>query len=388
VAFGSTPFFSPAFAILGASWMGAFGWSSAQLAFGATLFLGAQTIAFPICGWLLDRLAARAVACVSIAFFGTLLIGLSLMSGSLLVFYSLMALLGLMSAATNFIAYARILSDWFDRHRGLAIGLTASAQAIGLMSIPLATQQLIDTVGWPSPLLALGCFELLVCLPSVWLLVKERSSGPVTSVPSPRDRAPTEGTPLLANILRSSVFWKLLACMTLEGLTIYAVLPNTVLILGRTAGLGVPEIAKIISLAGAAFLVGRIVFGALLDRVQARWLFLLLVALLTSALLPYASGSSIGLVRVGAFLLGAAGGGQTDLMPYVASRYFGAGSVSTVFGMLLLGFFAGAAAGPVLLVSAIGAIGPEHGLLVLAALQVIPATIFITLPGYRRRESA
>ena len=136
------------------------------------------------------------------------------------------------------------------------------------------------------------------------------------------------------------------------------------------------------SLAGAAFLAGRIGFGALLDRIHARWLFLLLLALLAGGLLSYAFAGSLNGVRAGAILLGAAGGGQTDLMPYVASRYFGTRSVSTVFGLLLLGFFAGAAAGPVLFVWAAAITGVSGALVLLAALQAVPAAIFATLPGY------
>lgn len=86
VAFGSTPFFSAAFALLGASWTAAFGWSAHELAAAATLFLAAQTAAFPVTGWLLDRLGSRRVACTSIALFGGLLIGLSRMDGSLAMF--------------------------------------------------------------------------------------------------------------------------------------------------------------------------------------------------------------------------------------------------------------------------------------------------------------
>lgn len=365
--------------------MKAFGWSAQDVALGATLFLATQTVAFPVAGRLLDRFGARRVASASIASFGVLLIGLSLLGGSLAAFYTLLVLMGLTGAATNFIGYARVLSTWFDRNRGLAIGLTASAQAVGLVSIPPVTQRLSEAAGWPVALQALGCFELLVCLPAVLLLVRERpgSAGAVAS------RSLGPGTPakgaVLGDAIRDPVFWRLLACIAMEGLTIYAILPNTVLILGRT-GLGTPEIAGIVSLAGAAFLVGRVVFGALLDRVRARWLFLLLVGLIACGLLAYASAGSTGILRAGAVLLGAAGGGQTDLMPYVASRYFGTRTMSSVFGVLLFGFFAGAAIGPVLFVSASAAVGLSQVLVALAVLQIVPALIFFTLRDYPRSD--
>ena len=388
VAFGSTPFFSSAWALLGVSWTEAFGWTAGELAVGATLFLALQTVAFPITGWLLDRLGSRRVACASIALFGVILISLSRMNGSLAVFYALVCLMGLTSAATNFIAYARVISTWFDRRRGLAIGVTASAQAIGLMIIPLVTRKLASSVGWSSPLLALGGFELLVCLPAVWMLVKERPLRPSSCPELPAPKTTLQSGGRLAAVLRNSIFWRILACISLEGLAIYAILPNTVFILGRTAGLGPDTIAGVISLAGAAFLLGRVGFGFLLDRMQARWLFLVLLSLLAGGLLLYAFAGSINGVRAGAILLGAAGGGQTDLMPYVASRYFGTRSLSAVFGLLLLGFFASAAIGPVLFVSISAAIGVMGTLVALAALQVVPAAIFATLRDYPSLDPA
>lgn len=206
MAFESTPFFLAAFALLGASWTASFGWSARDLAAAATLYLAAQTIAFPISGWLLDRLGSRRIACASIALFGVLLIGLSRMNGSLTVFYALVALLGLTSATTNFIAYARVISIWFDRRRGLAIGLTASSQAIGLMTILLVTQKLVEAPGGPSPLLVLGCFELVVCLPAVWLLVKERpaASGVGPCVPDIRASSPAGRCWPISSAARSS----------------------------------------------------------------------------------------------------------------------------------------------------------------------------------------
>ncbi len=359
-----------------------FGWSAGDLAAGAALYLGAQTAAFPVSGWLLDRLGSRRVACASIALFGLLLIGLSRMTGALAIFYALTGLLGLTSAATNFVAYARPISAWFDRRRGLAIGLVASSQAIGLMTMPLLTRALTARSGWGAPVVTLGCFELFVCLPAVWLLVAERPAA------TPAASRVTENRPPADGFLRSSVFWRILACIGMEGLTIYAILPNTAFILRQTAGLGPDAIAGIISLAGAAFLVGRIGFGFLLDRMQARWLFLVLLGLLACGLVLYAFAGTLDGVRIGAFLLGAAGGGQTDLMPYVASRYFGTGSVSTAFGLLLLGFFASAAIGPVLFVSASAAIGAAGTLAVLAGFQLLPATIFVTLPDYPRLDPA
>lgn len=384
VAFGSTPFFSSVFAVLGAAWADAFGWSPAVLASAATLYLSMQVAAFPVAGWMLDRWGSRRVACASILMFGLTLLALSQMTGSALGLKVLLALMGFTSVATNFIAYARVIASWFDRNRGLAIGLTASAQAVGIITLPLIVQRLIEASGWSTALLAVGGFQLLVCLPVVWLLVQEQPS----LAPGPE----VAGTPATAArfgaVLRSPVFWGIAACIAVEGLTIYAILPNTAFILGRTAGLAARDIAALASLSGIAFLAGRVGFGYLLDKAPARLLFIVMVAMVAGSVSLYAAADTLAGVRAGAFLLGMAGGGQTDLMPYVASRYFGVQAVSTVFGLLLLAFFAGAAVAPMLFVVVASAQGVVGALTLLAALQIVPAAVFAALPNPPQRLAA
>lgn len=386
VAFGSTPFFSATFAILSGAWAGAFGWSPTILASAATLFLATQTAAFPIAGFLVDRYGSRRAACASIASFGLLLVVLSESSGSAAMFYCTIGLLGLTTAATNFIGYARAIATWFDRNRGLAFGLTASAQGVGLMGLPLFVQKIIDTSGWTGALLSVAAIELIACLPVVWLSVKERE---IADSPAQLGQKPVTGSKDAlrgTSIVRRPVFWKMAACIAIEGLSIYAILPNTMFILSRTAGLNTHDIAGLASLSGAAFLAGRVLFGMLLDRVHARWLFLIMLALVAGGLMLYAIGASLEAARLGAFLLGAAGGGQTDLMPYVSSRYFGKQTISTVFGLLLLAFFAGAAVAPVLFVFTAQARGVPVALGLLAALQIVPAAVFLTLGDYARSD--
>lgn len=384
VAFGSTPFFSSVFAVLGAAWADAFGWSPAVLATAATLYLSMQIVAFPLAGWLLDRWGSRRVACASILMFGLTLVALSQMTGSALGFKVLLAMMGFTSVATNFVAYARVIASWFDRNRGLAIGLTASAQAVGIITLPLIVQRLIEASGWSAALLAVGGLQLLVCLPVVWLLVKEQPH----LAPSPGAAGAPVKTARIGAVLRSPVFWGIAACIAVEGLTIYAILPNTAFILGQTAGLAAHDIAALASLSGIAFLFGRVGFGYLLDRAPARLLFVVMVAMVAGGVSLYATADTLAGVRVGAFLLGMAGGGQTDLMPYVASRYFGVQAVSTVFGLLLLAFFAGAAAAPVLFVAVAAAQGVVGALTLLAALQVVPAAVFAALPNPPHRLAA
>lgn len=392
ISFGSAIFFASGFALFAAAWAKAFGWNQPELARAATLYLLLQIVAYPIYGWLLDRWGSRRVACISIFLFALSLLGLSRIGPSLPLFYLVFAFLALTAAATNVIAYARAISLWFQRRRGLAIGLATAAQAVGSACIPLVAERIIETAGWSSALVALGLFELIVCLPLVAWLVKD-SPAPYGLHPDGDEdggmlaRAEPARAVSSRAILGSQTFWKLAICVAFEGFTLYALLPNVVFILHRTAHLAPHEIAKVLSISGLAFLLGRIGFGHLLDRMQARLVCPLMIVVAAAGVLIDALTGSLGWAIAAACLIGLAGGGETDLMPYVASRYFGALAVSKSFGYFLVAFFAGAAVGPIAFARFAGAHGVAGALLALAAIQVIPALLFLTLSPYPGRAS-
>lgn len=71
------------------------------------------------------------------------------------------------------------------------------------------------------------------------------------------------------------------------------------------------------------------------------------LALLAISAAIYATVASPAIIVGAAILGGLSIGGETDLMPYLASRYFGTQAVSKIFGWFLFAFFLGAAVGPV-----------------------------------------
>ena len=82
---------------------------------------------------------------------------------------------------------------------------------------------------------------------------------------------------------------------------------------------------------------------------------------------------------------GMAIGGESDLLPFLASRYFGKAAVSKIFGWFLVAFYIGAAIGPVAFATASEAYhGAAVPLFVLVGLQIIPAMMFLMLGAYYR----
>lgn len=153
------------FALLASAWARQFGWSQPDLANAATIFLLVQTAMYPVCGWMLDRWGSRKVATGSIALFAISLILLSQIGHSLTQMYLAFGLVSLVSAGTNVVSYARAIALWFDRRRGLALGLAASAQAVGSFLIPILAQKIIAQSGWSAALLS-NCSSACLWSPS------------------------------------------------------------------------------------------------------------------------------------------------------------------------------------------------------------------------------
>lgn len=389
ISFGSIPLFASGFALLASAMAREFGWSQPDVAKAATIFLLLQTFIYPLCGWPLDRWGSRKVALASIFLFAIALVVLSQIGNSLIQFYFAFALIGIVSAGTNVVSYARAIALWFNRKRGLALGLAASAQAVGSFLIPVLAQKGIALYGWSAALCILAAFELVVCLPLVALLVKD-SPKPYGLLPDGAEPAKmiaeetfSEAAMEVGDIVRTTTFWKLAISFAIMGMTFYAIVPNIVYILTKTAGMSIADVAKVQAASGIAVLFGRIGFGYLLDKMHAPFVGVLALLLSAICAAAYATTANPALILIAAILGGLAIGGETDLMPYLASRYFGTRAVSKIFGWFLFAFFLGATVGPVTFAQLSATYnGAATPLLMLVALQIIPAVLFLSLGRY------
>lgn len=389
ISFGSLVFMGAGFALLASAWARQFGWTQPELAKAATIFLLIQTAMYPVCGWMLDRWGSRKVATGSIALFAISLILLSQIGNLLTEMYLAFGLVSLVSAGTNVVSYARAIALWFDRRRGLALGLAASAQAVGSFLIPILAQKIIAQSGWSAALLSLAAVELLICLPLVALLVKDSPQdgellpdGAQSAETTPGAKREAPGMDVRA-IVRTATFWKLAGCFAIMGLSLYAIAANIAFILTETAGMTLADVAMIQAVSGLSVLLGRIGFGYLLDKLQAPVVGILTVTLAAACFGLYATATAPALIFIAAAIGGIAVGGETDLMPYLASRYFGTRAVSKTFGWFLFAFFIGAAIGPVAFAQLSAAYGGAVvPLFLLAALQLIPAALFLSLGRY------
>lgn len=268
-----------------------FGWTRAQISWGFSSVSIVGALWSPLVGRVVDRYGPRGSQV-----FGALVLGGTFMLlstvHSLLQYYLLMALLvSLGSTALGPIPSNSAVAGWFLRRRGRALGLaTAGISMGGVIFVPLA-QTLIHTLGWRQAFVALGALVIGVGVAPIALVMRKPPAElppeermPARAVRSGRtalqraDEPARSGSELDFEIehsvtareaVRDPNFWLIASAFSLTVMGLSAVLLHQVpllidmgvtpahaaLALGATAGVGV---------------VGKLGFGALLDRVEQR----------------------------------------------------------------------------------------------------------------------
>jgi len=102
-----------------------FGWSRASLGIATALCALLSAITLPFVGVLMDKFGVRRPLAIAICLFGLNVAAIG-QSATLPVFIALTALAGATGAAQSPIGYVKSIASYFDRRRGLAIGIAMS----------------------------------------------------------------------------------------------------------------------------------------------------------------------------------------------------------------------------------------------------------------------
>ncbi len=148
-------------------------WSRADTALTLSIFYVVSGVASPFAGRLVDRFGPRLVMPAGAIVTAGAFLWISQMA-SLWHFYLAFGVLGAIgSTMLNIVPMTTIISNWFVRHRGLAIGLVSAGQGLGQVGIPLI-QYLIDSIGWRGTYLVLGGVILVVPTSLIILFLHSR----------------------------------------------------------------------------------------------------------------------------------------------------------------------------------------------------------------------
>jgi len=310
-----------------------------------TLFSLIQAIAVPFAGWLMDRFGARRVILPSMLLGGIALLLSPFGSSNLFELYVIFAMLGLLVPGAGPVAFAKVTSQWFDRHRGLALGVMMLGLGLGAFVMPSLAHLLIAKFGWRLAYAAVGAGILLVSTPLVMKFLNESPEslglmpdGGISANPAAYAGPKNSGMGITwREALRTRTFWLLLTSFALVAAASQACFTHMAAIVSDRGSNG--QLAALASsLLGGGLLIGRTGSGYLLDRFFAPRVAALIFAGAACGIALLRIASSPGPAFVAAFLIGLSLGAEGDVMPYLTSRYFGLRCFGEICGIIFAGF--------------------------------------------------
>lgn len=366
-----------------------FNWSQTEVF--AALFLCVLTMTFvaPFFGLLVDRLGARRVILSGLVFEAALIASFYFQDANILSYYLRYVALAVLGVGTTHIAFTRIIALWFDRQRGLALGVTLAGVGIGGFAWPILTQWAIDAFGWRSAWLVIAAAIILVGGTIVLLVVRDspQSMGLLpdgdTAVSS-RDKAVKSSAPgvTLKQALATRQFWMMLVIFLLIGAAVTSIQVHLVpLLISR--GVTPMRAANALSILAVALLFGRVAAGWLMDRIFAPRVAIAFLLGPVVAIFLLASGASGWLAFVAGILTGLAAGAEVDVTAYLVSRYFGLQHFSSIYAWYYSAYSLGAGLGPLATANAVDRFGGYTEILLVHALMLVIATLLLTrLPAF------
>ena len=358
----------------------------AAVSLGFTLHLLAIAVSAPLAGWLIDRYGSRKVILLATSMFGSILLLNKPFSTNLWRFYFFNIALGLVGNGVGPLPYGKVLSLWFDRSRGLALGLMMVGIGSGAMIMPSVAQQLIAKFGWHTAYAVLGGAVLFIAIPVGAAFLREKPqdlgllpdgapaknavAGSVAVVPglSPLDAWST-GT-----------FWLMVCAFFLVSASVQGCLIHLAAMLSDR-GISPKAAALGSSVAGAAVLLGRVGTGYLLDRFFAPKVAAVFFGGAAIGISLLWMGSTAAILFVAALFVGLGLGSELDLIAYLTSRYFGLRAFGRVYSSAFAVFALAGALGPLIMGAGFDFTGSYRGPLASFLAATLLATALMTRLG-------
>jgi sugar phosphate permease len=391
---GYAPVFVYSFSIFIKSLAHDFHTSRTSISFAFTLANIMQSVGAPLIGRLVDRFGAQKIIVPSTIFFGLVLISFKYFSTSLWQLYAFFIVIGFIGTGTAPVPYGIVVSRWFDKRRGLALGLMMMGLSTGAILMPSIAQRLIALFGWRTAYAIVGFVVLAISVPIVGIFLKDspekmglEPDGEMNRNTEHEAKKNEQGVAWTV-ARRQPAFWFLACAFFLVGASVHACVIHLVPML-TDHGISVERAAFASSLLGVALLLGRVFTGFFLDRFFGPYVAMLLFSGVAFGIALLWTGAGGSLTLLAAFLVGLGMGAEADIIAYLTSRYFGLRSFGEIYGYLFATFTLAGALGPVLMGTGYDHLGSYRAPLLFFLAATLVATALLTRLGpyvYRAGE--
>ncbi|MDP6422282.1 MAG: MFS transporter [SAR202 cluster bacterium] len=318
------------------------GWSRTLIAGAASAGGLVASATSPGIGWLIDRYGAKIVLATSVFVLGLATISLA-WAVAPLTFYLAYGAGRMIFSSPLQIGASVVVSRWFIRMRGRAVGLLSLTHSAGMVLFPLIASVTIAYRDYQSAWIVLGVMAWVIALPPVILFIAETpedvglapdgDSAPVDSdaadsgQPSAQDPVWTAG-----QAMRTKTLWLLAVGVGLlfvihSGTNIHLVAYF------RDQGLGETIAASAISVMAVSMAASSVPWGWIVERLPIRMSFMLTAAAMAAASVLFISADSTEEAYAYSAVFGFALAGLLTVPPVAYANYFGRLSLGTIRGV-------------------------------------------------------
>jgi MFS family permease len=319
----------------------AMGWSRAGVSAAATLDFLFMGVAAFFWGTLSDRFGTRIVVLC-----GSVLLGLGLVTASqaqsLWQFQLLFGGLIGIAAGSFYAPMMAVASAWIAQHRSLAVSLVSAGMGVAPLTVAPSASWLITTYDWRTAMLVIGIAAWALLIPASFL-VRPAPQAESTAATDTSDAPENEWT--AAQAFRTPQFVALagahFACCAAHSGPIFHMVSYAVV-----CGIAPLTAVTVYSLAGFSGLGGRLLLGALADRLGAKPVLVGGLFVQALCIATYLAVAQLGEFYALSVVFGLAYGGVMPLYAVLVREYFGARIMGTVFGAVSAFASLGMALGP------------------------------------------
>jgi sugar phosphate permease len=359
------------------------------ISLGQTISSMAGGITGIIVGKLVYRYRPR-----TLMLYGSIVAGLSQiamgLAPDLWYFYLFSFITGVATGCTGAIAMFSLLSHWFTRKWGYAVGITQAGVAIGSLVLRPLSGLIAENFGWQPTYFFAGSLLLALNVPLILFVLKDspKSMGLLPDGDKPEEIVPGSNTRLSAEsavfaennrlslALKRPALW--LICLgfalTSVGYSVVSIHEVSFITdMNISATLAASAFGLTFGISGISSLAS----GWLADRLSSRYVSILFMLVVITGMLVLLRADTMSKIWLFVVLFGLGIGAFGTLLPVVTRDVFGAANFSTLFGFTNVMYVVGFAIGAPLAGFIFDATGSYHNVFVMVTAIFILAILAI-----------
>ncbi len=321
-----------------------FGGSRLGVAIGLTVTNAVGAIAAPYVGRALDKYPLRNVMGLGALFMAFGFLGLSFVQNELQFYLVLGLFIGFGASSMGNLATSKLVTNWFDKRRGMALGIAAAGVSLSGVIMPYISAELIENFGWRQGFLIYSAFTFLVVVPLIFRLVISRPEDvglrPDGAMPMKLDDdsllPPAQKAPPKMRLLELFIehnFRMIVLTFSLLFCSMSATLTHMIPRL-TDFGYTLVEASLVMSLCAGFGVVGKLSFGWLSDRLSVRKVMGIVIFMQFSGQYLMFTSLDYMTFAIGASMFGFGVGGVVPMHGAVVGKTFGRDRFGAVLGLM------------------------------------------------------